>query len=139
MRSASSFRPADIFSLLKETYKEWNNDEPFELSAAVAYYAIFSLPALLVIIISIAGVFFGTEAVRGQIAAQLGEMLGKDTGGGIQTMIINANKSGENVVATILGIATLLFGATGVFIQLQTSLNKIWNVKKQFVSHMNAC
>jgi membrane protein len=129
MNQANSFRPGDIFSLLKETYKEWINDEPFELSSVVAYYAIFSLPALLVIIISVAGIYFGDEAVRGQVSSQIGEMLGKDAGEGIQTMIINTNKSGKSVVATILGIATLLFGATGVFVQLQKSLNKVWNVK----------
>jgi membrane protein len=129
MTKANSFRPGHIFSLLKETYKEWNEDEPFELSSVVAYYAIFSLPALLVIIIAVAGIFFGAEAVQGKVSAQIGEMLGKDAGEGIQTMIINANKSGKNVVATIIGIATLLFGATGVFIQLQKSLNKVWNVK----------
>jgi len=124
-----SFRFKDIFSLLKETYKEWNADEPFELSSVIAYYSIFSLPALLVIIISVVGMFFGTEAVTGQISAQIGEMLGKDAGEGIETMIVNANKGGKNIVATIIGIATLLFGATGVFIQLQKSLNKVWNVK----------
>jgi membrane protein len=129
MTEVNSFRPRHIFSLLKETYKEWNEDEPFEMSSVVAYYAIFSLPALLVIIIAIAGTFFGADAVRGQVSAQIGEMLGKDAGEGIQTMIINANKSGKNVAATIIGIATLLFGATGVFIQLQKSLNKVWNVK----------
>jgi membrane protein len=125
----SSFKPGDIVSLLRETYKEWNDNEPFELSSAVAYYAIFSLPALLVIIIAVAGIFFGQEAVRGQVAGQIGHMLGKDAGEGIQTMIINASKSGKNTIATIIGIATLLFGATGVFIQLQKSLNKIWKVK----------
>jgi membrane protein len=125
----NSFRLQDTFSLLKETYKEWNDDEPFDLSAIVAYYAIFSLPALLVIIIAVAGIFFGAEAVRGQVAGQIGQMLGKDAGEGIQTMIINANKSGGNIIATIIGAATLLFGATGVFIELQKSLNKIWKVK----------
>jgi membrane protein len=129
MTKVNSFRPGHIFSLLKETYKEWIEDEPFEMSSVVAYYAIFSLPALLVIIIAIAGTFFGADAVRGQVSAQIGEMLGKDAGEGIQTMIINANKSGKNVAATIIGIVTLLFGATGVFIQLQKSLNKVWNVK----------
>ncbi|MFL5731324.1 MAG: YihY/virulence factor BrkB family protein [Cytophagaceae bacterium] len=129
MNNANSFRPAHIFSLLKETYKEWNDDEPFEMSSVVAYYAIFSLPALLVIIIAVAGLFFGAEAVRGQVSGQIGQMLGKDAGEGIQTMIIHAYKAGNNKIATIIGIITLLFGATGVFTQLQKSLNKIWNVK----------
>jgi membrane protein len=129
MPDKNSFKLRDIFSLLKETYKKWNDDEPFELSSAVAYYAIFSLPALLVIIIAVAGIFFGAEAVRGKVAGQIGQMLGKDSGEGIQTMIINANKSGRNALATIIGSVTLLFGATGVFIQLQKSLNKVWNVK----------
>lgn len=116
-------------SLLKQTYTEWMEDEPFDLSSSVAYYAIFSLPALLIIIISIAGVAFGREAVEGQISSQIGGMIGPQAGKDIQQMIANAYKSDNSIISTVIGIATLLFGATGVFLQLQKSLNRVWDVK----------
>ena len=119
----------DIPSLVKESFKEWMDDEPFDLSAIVAYYSIFSLPALLIIIITIAGAAFGQEAVQGKIAEQIGSMMGKEAGTAIQTMIAEASKKQNSTIATIIGIATLLFGATGVFSALQKSLNKIWEVK----------
>ena len=99
MMEKNSFRLHDTPVLFRQTYKEWNDNEPFELSSAVAYYAIFSLPALLVIIIAVAGIFFGEEAVRGQVAKQISQMLGKDAGEGIQTMIVNARQSGKNIPA----------------------------------------
>jgi membrane protein len=119
----------NIFSLFKETYQEWNAKEPFELSAVIAYYAIFSLPGLLIIVIGIAGFFFGEQAVKGEVANQISKMLGKEAANGIQEMIVNSYKSNSSLMATIIGVATLLFGATGVFFQLQKSLNKLWNVK----------
>jgi membrane protein len=119
----------NIFSLFKETYQEWNSKEPFELSAVIAYYAIFSLPGLLIIVIGIAGFFFGEQAVKGEVANQISKMLGKEAANGIQEMIVNSYKSNSSLMATIIGVATLLFGATGVFFPLQKSLNKLWNVK----------
>ncbi|HEX8547091.1 MAG TPA: YihY/virulence factor BrkB family protein [Cytophagaceae bacterium] len=116
-------------SLLKRTYIEWMEDEPFDLSSSVAYYAIFSLPALLIIIISIAGIAFGREAVQGQISSQIGGMIGPQAGKDIQEMIANAYKSDTSVISSIIGVATLLFGATGVFLQVQKSLNRVWDVK----------
>ncbi len=119
----------DSWRLLKETFNSWNDDDPFDLSASVAYYAIFSLPALLIIIITIAGAVLGREAVQGKISEEIGRMIGKNAGEDIQTMISNAYKSSNSVISTIIGVATLLLGSTGVFLQLQKSLNKIWQVK----------
>lgn len=119
----------DVPSLLKDTFKEWNEEDPFDLSAVVAYYAIFSLPALLIIIITIASVFFGREAVEGRIVGQIGSMIGKEAGIQIQGIIANASKTGNSVLTSIIGIATLLFGAANTFLTLQKSLNKIWDVK----------
>jgi membrane protein len=127
--SKKGFNLKDVFTLFKETFQEWNAKEPFELSAVVAYYAIFSLPGLLIIVIAIAGFFFGEEAVKGEVAGQISKMLGKEAANGVQEMIVNSYKSNSSVMATIIGIGTLLFGATGVFFQLQKSLNKLWNVK----------
>jgi membrane protein len=115
--------------LLKETFTKWNERDPFASSTTIAYYAIFSLPGLLVIIINLAGYFFGTEAVTNQITTQIGGMIGGDTAKDVQTIIAKASESKGSTLATILGVATLIFGATGVFYQLQKILNNIWEVK----------
>lgn len=116
-------------SMFKTTFKQWNQREPFNNSIIIAYYTIFSLPGLLVILINIAGYFFGAEAVTKQLASQIGGLVGGDTAKSIQDMIANAQKMGGTTLSTILSVATLLFGATGVFYQLQQMLNKIWEVK----------
>lgn len=118
------------FSLLKATSKEWMDDDPFRQSAVIAYYSIFSLPAFLIILIWIAGAVFGQEAVQGQISEQIGSMLGEDTGKTVETMIANAQEQKSNIFMKIVGIATLLFGATTVFYHLQRSLNFIWDVEQ---------
>lgn len=117
------------FAMLKTTFKQWNEREPFNNSIIIAYYTIFSLPGLLVILINIAGYFFGAEAVTKQLSGQIGGLVGGDTAKSVQDMIANAQKTGGTTLSTILSVATLLFGATGVFYQLQQMLNKIWEVK----------
>ena len=119
----------DLFPVLKQTFKEWNSDNPFRLSAIVAYYAIFSLPALLIITVNVAGYFLGKEAVQGEISSQISGMIGPEAATSIQDMVANASKQGQSWIAIVIGIATLLFGATGVFYQLQLSLNQIWGVE----------
>lgn len=119
------------FSLLKATFKEWLNDDPFRQSAVIAYYSIFSLPGLLIILIWVAGAAFGQEAVEGKISSQVGSMLGEDTGKTVETMIKNAQSQDSNIFMKIVGIGTLLFGATTVFFQLQKSLNYIWEVEQK--------
>lgn len=118
-----------FFKLLKDTYTSWSEREPFNNSVIIAYYTIFSLPGLLVIIINLAGSMFGTEAVTHQISGQISGMVGQDTAKDIESMIVKVNYSDGTVLSTILSIATLLFGATGVFYQLQQVLNKMWGVK----------
>jgi membrane protein len=103
--------------------------DPFRQSAIIAYYAIFSLPALLVIIIAVAGLVFGREAVSGQISSQIGSTIGPDTAKSIEVMIAAASKSKDSILATIIGLITLIVGATGVFAQLQKTLNIIWEVE----------
>lgn len=118
-----------LLSLLKKTYKAWNADDPFRQSAVIAYYAIFSLPALLVIIIAFAGAVFGTEAVTGQLSTQISGMMGGKTAEQVEEMVANASIGNKSLWATIIAIATLILGATGVFIQLQKTLNIIWDVE----------
>jgi membrane protein len=115
--------------LLKDTYAQWNEREPFSNSIIIAYYAIFSLPGLLVIIINVAGYFYDEKAVTRRITEEIQAMVGGNTAEDVGAIIEKANESKGTVLASILGIATLLFGATGVFYQMQQILNKMWEVK----------
>ncbi len=126
--TSKKFSWKELPSLIKETYKEWNDGDPWRQSAVVSYYAIFSLPALLIIVITVAGSIFGEDAVEGKVSSEIGNMIGPDAAVEVETMISNAYQHENSVLATIIGIATLLFGATGVFYQLQQSLNNIWEV-----------
>lgn len=118
-----------IFSLLKESVKEWQEDEALQLGAALAYYTIFSIAPMLLVVIGIAGLAFGREAVQGQIVGQIQGLVGRDGAEAIQTMIANAGQHEGGLFATIIAFVTILFGATGVFVQMQTTLNHIWDVK----------
>lgn len=118
-----------VWKALKKTTKSFGDLEPFNMSIVIAYYTIFSLPGLLVIIVSIAGYFFGQEAVTGQVTDQIGGVIGGNTASDIEKMIARAAVNEKTTLASILGVATLLFGATGVFYNLQQIFNKIWEVK----------
>ncbi|HEU5148468.1 MAG TPA: YihY/virulence factor BrkB family protein [Chryseosolibacter sp.] len=118
-----------VWKSLKKTAKSFGDLEPFNMSIVIAYYTIFSLPGLLVIIVSIAGYFFGQEAVTGQVTQQIGGVIGGNTASDIEKIIARAAVNEKTTLASILGVATLLFGATGVFYNLQQIFNKIWEVK----------
>lgn len=111
--------------LLKDTYLSWDKNDPWAKSAIIAYYALFSLPSLLIITVHFAGVFFGREAVEGKITQEIGGLIGKGSAELIQTMIINSALSESSVLFIIFGLGVLVFGATGVFYQLQKALNDI--------------
>ena len=122
--------PKEIFPILKKAGSDWMEDQAPTLGAALAYYTVFSLAPLLIIAIAIAGLVFGQEAAQGQIFEQLRGLLGEASAKAMQDMVQNANaKPASGVVATLIGVVTLLFGASGVFGQLQTSLNAIWDVE----------
>lgn len=118
-----------VFTVLKNAFKSWLAKDPFKESAVIAYCAIFSLPGLLVIIMTLAGYFFGREAVNNQVAAQFTSTMGAETAKQIQDMIIQVSRLRNTLLATIIGIITVLVGATGVFAEFQKSLNTIWEVK----------
>lgn len=118
-----------FFTALKISSKEWWAKDPFKESAVIAYYAIFSLPGLLVVIITVAGYFFGQEDVKTQIVLQIKSTMGADTAQQIQDIIVKGAESKNSILATIVGIFTILIGATGVFVQFQKSINTIWEVK----------
>ena len=116
-------------TLFKATYKKWAKDDPFRQSAVIAYYAIFSIPALLIIVINIAGGVFGKDAISGRLSSILIQLLGRDAAMQVQDTIIKASIDGHSLPATIIGIFTATIGALGVFTELQNSLNYIWEVK----------
>lgn len=115
--------------LFKETFIGFIDDNALKLSAALSYYTIFSLPPLLIIIISLSGVFFGADAVRGEIFGQINGLVGNNDAIQIQEAIKNIKLSGNNLFLSIAGIVILLVGASGVFSEIQNSLNYIWGLK----------
>lgn len=120
-----------FFKLLKDTYLSWDKNDPWAKSAVIAYYALFSLPSLLIITVHFAGVFFGREAVEGRITGEISSLIGKGSADLIQAMIINSALSDSSLLFIIFGIGMLIFGATGVFFQLQRALNDIWSVRSK--------
>ncbi len=115
--------------LLKETTTGFIDDNAIKLSAALSYYTIFSLPPLLIIIISVSGYFFGDQAVRGEIFGQINGLVGSEAALQIQDIIKNTRMSNSNSFATIIGLAILLIGASGVFAEIQGSINYIWGLE----------
>lgn len=118
-----------IANLLKETFNGFIDDNGMKLSAALSYYTIFSLPPLLIIVISLAGFFFGTDAVRGELFGQINGLVGNEAALQIQDILKNVKLSHSNTFATIIGIIVLLVGASGVFAEIQDSINFIWGLK----------
>lgn len=119
----------DLGKLFKSTFKSWNDKDPFRQSAVIAYYAIFSIPGLLVLIIAITGYFFGRDAVNENILNQISGTMGDDTAKSIEEMLLKASQSKSSIIGSVISIGVLLVGATGVFVELQKSLNDIWHVK----------
>ena len=118
-----------VGSIFKITIIKWYSRDPFRESAIIAFNAIFSLPGLLVVIITFSGYFFGADIVSGHLHNQIAKAMGNDTADDIQKMLIMAGKSKDSMLATIIGLATIIIGATGVFVEMQKTLNIIWEVK----------
>ena len=130
---AASGRSAwrDLPGMLKEAFTDWKDDKAPRLGAALSYYTIFSLAPLLLIAVAIAGLAFGQEAAQGRIVDEIGGVLGKDGGEMIQTMVVNARKPAEGILATIMGVVVLLFGASGAFNELRQAMNTVWEVPQR--------
>ncbi|MEY8761898.1 YihY/virulence factor BrkB family protein [Chryseobacterium tongliaoense] len=118
-----------FWEVLRETFSEWNSSSASKDSASLAYYAIFSIPGLLIIIIWIAGNFFGEEAIRGEISNQISGLMGNDVAKSIEGMIAGALIDKQNIFMKIVGIGSLVFGSTTLFFQLQHTLNTLWDVE----------
>jgi membrane protein len=116
-------------ALVKDTVSDWSDDNASRLAASLACYTMLSIAPLVVLCVAIAGMFFGREAAQGQIAGELGSVVGAQGAEAIQSIIANAKSPGSGVLASIGGIAVLLFGASGVFGELQSALNTVWEVQ----------
>lgn len=118
-----------VFSMIKDTFKNWIADDAFSDSASIAYYSILSLPGLLFLIVYFAGFFLGEEAVQGEISVQIGQIVGPDVASFIESIIKNSAQKGQTTFALIAGFGSVALSATAVFMQLQKVLNKIFKVK----------
>jgi membrane protein len=117
-----------IFSLFKEAFQGWQQDKASLLAAALAYYTVFSITPLLVIAIAIVGAVFGQEAARGEIIAQINDLVGSEGAQAIEMALANANQPQLGSIASLISVVVLLIGASGVFAQLQEALNTVWNI-----------
>jgi membrane protein len=110
------------------TFKNWFAHDSMAESAALAYYTVFSLAPVLLVVVAIAGAVFGQDAVRGRLVDQFGGMMGKEQAALVQTILQKAERENTNGLAAVVGFVTLIVGATAVFSQLQASLNRVWEV-----------
>lgn len=118
-----------VWDVARQTVQDWFEDGAPRHGAAIAYYTLFALAPVLVVVIAIAGLVFGEEAVRGEIVSQISGLVGREGAEAIQGMLQRARASEGGTVATIVGIAGLLFATTGAFLELQAALNRVWRVK----------
>ncbi len=115
--------------LLRQTFIEFSNDNVLKLSASLSYFTIFSIAPMLFLIIAFAGAFYGQDAVQGRLFGQLQKLVGSNAALQIQEMIANTHLKDESTFGAITGVIILLFGATGVFTEIQDSINYIWSIK----------
>jgi len=120
-----------VVFLLKETFKEWSRDNASQLGAALAYYTALSLAPLLVLVVVVLSLVFGNTSAQGEIAERAQSVAGQDAARVIRTILRNTNTSGSGVLATIISIGMLMFGASGVFGQLKQALNTVWELKQR--------
>jgi len=119
----------DFWGILKMAFEEFVSDNALKLSASLSYYTIFSIAPLIIIIISLAGIFFGVDAVQGRIYGQINGLVGNSAAVQIQDIIKNVQKSQSSQGGAIIGFIILMIGASGVFTEIQDSINFIWSVK----------
>ena len=126
---ATPYKFSDVLAVIKSSAGEFTTNNSFRHAAALSYYTIFSLPPLLLIVITIASSVYGGEAISGQVYGQLKGLVGPDSAKFLQDSIAKFTLQQRGPVATTIGVATLLFAATTFFVTLQESINDIWNLK----------
>ena len=119
-----------FYELVKKSVMAWIDDYAPSMGAAISYYTVFSIAPLMIIVIAVAGFVWGREAVQGEIVGQLSGLLGKEGAQGVQALIESASQPTKGLVATAISIVVLVIGATTVFAELQSSLDRIWQVPK---------
>jgi len=122
----AALSPKALWSMIRESVSAWVDDFAPSMGAGIAYYTVFSLAPLLVIVIAIAGLIFGSDVASGYLYEQLGGLLGDQGADAVRDMVESAHSSGEGIVATIVGAVLLVIGATTVFGELQSDLDRIW-------------
>jgi len=120
---------SEAWTLLRQAFSDWREDGAPRLGAALAYYTLFSLAPLLLAAIAIAGLVFGEEAAQGRIVAELESLVGRAGAEAVQGLVENSRRQEAGIAATIVALGTLLLGASGVFVELKTALNVIWEVE----------
>ncbi len=118
----------DVAGLARAAFQDWNEDKAARLAAALAYYTVFSVPPLLIIVLALVGQFFDKNMARDRLMAQIAGLIGQQGASFVQGLLESASKPADTAIASIISIVTLLLGATGVFGQLQDALNTIWGV-----------
>lgn len=121
----------NVWTLVKAAASSWVDDYAQSMGAALAYYTMFSIAPLLLIVISIAGLVFGVEAARGEIVGQLVELMGRQGADAVQSLLESVSKPSESIAATLVGGLLLLIGASSVFAELQDALDRIWRAPKR--------
>lgn len=124
-------RMKTIFSFMKEVFSNFSDDKVMKFSASLSYYTVFSIAPILIIMVTVAGVIFGKEAAQGQIYGQINGLVGGEAASQIQEIIGNTSTSGKTFIASVVSIIALIFGATGVFGEIQDSINSIWGLKSK--------
>src|SRR5665213_1920248 len=119
----------DAWIILKTAFEQWLRHRSLRLGAALAYYSVFSMGPLLLIVTAVAGLFFGEAAVRRSLAAQFNELLGKTGGAAVEAMLAGASAKHSGIIAVVSGVGFLLVAAVGILAQLKDALNTIWNVE----------
>ena len=130
-RAMPMINRSDAWSLLRESFSEWLDDKAPRLGAALAYYTAFSLSPVLVVVIAIAALVFGHDAAQSQIIGQVRALVGEQGAKAIETLLQNASNPSSGIMAGVVGLVTLLIGATGVFVELRDALNTIWEVESK--------
>lgn len=115
-----------MWQLARQSVTAWSNDYASSMGAALAYYTLFSLAPLLLLVISVAGIVFGEDAARGQVVAQLGGLVGQEGATAIQGLLKSASEPATSTIASLVSVVTLIIGATSIFAELQSDLDRIW-------------
>ena len=123
-----------LFDLCKQTFESWRADYAPSMGAALAYYTVFSVAPLILIVISVVGLVFGREEARGEIFEQISGLMGADGARAVQSMLEALNKPRQGIVATVAGVVLLVIGATTVFGELQDAFDRIWRAPARLSS-----